>query len=123
MVPRILADCTVILHLAFVLFAVLGGLLVRRWRWIMWLHLPAVAWSVIVEWTGWTCPLTPVENWFRFWGEEAGYTGSFIDRYVTVVLYPPGLPPAAHWLLGVAVLLVNLVLYRHVLSPPRGATP
>ncbi|MCS6926978.1 MAG: DUF2784 domain-containing protein [Candidatus Binatia bacterium] len=122
MVHRILADVVVTFHLAFVLFVVLGALFVRRWRWIMWLHLPAVAWGVIVEWTGWTCPLTPVENWLRVWGEEAGYTGGFIDQYVTAVLYPTGLPPAAHRLLGVAVLAVNLVLYWRVLSPPRAVT-
>lgn len=93
----------------------------RRRRWIMWWHLPAVAWSVIVEWTGWMCPLTPVENWLRSWGEEAGYTGSFIDQYVTAVLYPAGLSPMVHRLLGVAVLSVNLVLYWRMLSSPRAA--
>ncbi len=114
MTSRILADLIVIVHFAFVLFMVLGGLLVRRWRWVMWLHLPAVAWGVVVEWTGRTCPLTPLENWLRHLGEEASYTGGFIEQYVTAMLYPEGLTRETQRLFGVVALAVNGAIYRYI---------
>ena len=46
-----LADLVMILHLVFVIFVVCGGLLVLRWRWIGWLHLPAAVWGAVVEFT------------------------------------------------------------------------
>ena len=71
-----LADLILCMHISFVLFVVFGGLLVLRWRWIMWLHLPAAVWGTTVELVGWSCPLTPLENWLR---EEAGETGYSSD--------------------------------------------
>ena len=74
MLPRLLADAVLVLHLAFVAFAVAGGLLAWRWRWMPWLHLPALAWAATVEFTGWICPLTPLENALRAAGGQAGYS-------------------------------------------------
>jgi hypothetical protein len=91
MANRILADCVVVVHLGFVLFVALGGMLVLRRRSIMWLHLPAVAWGVVVELAGWTCPLTPLENWLRGVDEEASYGGGFVEHYLLAILYPEGL--------------------------------
>ncbi len=60
-----LADLVLVVHLAFVVFVLCGGLLALKWRWIAWLHLPAAVWGAVVEFTGWICPLTPLENWLR----------------------------------------------------------
>ena len=79
---RLLADATVVAHLAFVLFVVAGGLLVLRWPRVAWAHVPAVAWGAWVEFAGWICPLTPLENWLRARGGQTAYTASFIDQYV-----------------------------------------
>ncbi len=49
----LLADVVLVMHLCFVLFVVLGGLLVLRWRRLLWLQLPAAAWGVIIEFAGW----------------------------------------------------------------------
>ena len=106
-----LADLVLIVHLAFVIFVLCGGLLVLRWRWIAWLHLPAVAWGAVVEFTGWICPLTPLENWLRAQGGEANYAGDFIVRYLQSILYPDALTPDIQVVLGVLVLVVNLVIY------------
>ena len=87
----LLADLVLIIHLAFVIFVLCGGLLVLRWRWIAWLHLPAVVWGAVVEFTGWICPLTPLENWLRAQGGETTYRSDFIAQYLLPVLYPEDL--------------------------------
>ena len=107
----LLADLVLIVHLAFVVFVLCGGLLVPRWRWIAWLHLPAALWGAVVELTGWICPLTPLENWLRTQGGEATYAGDFIGRYLLPILYPEALTPDIQVMLGVLVLVVNLAIY------------
>ena len=111
MTYTLLADLVLIVHLAFVVFVLCGGLLVLRWRWIAWLHLPAALWGAVVELTGWICPLTPLENWLRTQGGEATYAGDFIGRYLLSILYPEALTPDIQVMLGVLVLVVNLAIY------------
>lgn len=111
MVFRILADVTIILHLCFVLFVVLGGLLVVRWPQVAWVHLAAVAWGAWVEFSGWICPLTPLENWFRQQSGGPVYTASFIEHYLVPILYPSSLSREIQWVLGGAALLINAAVY------------
>ena len=110
----ILADIVVVLHLGFVLFVLFGGLLIMKWPKMMWLHLPAVFWGVVVEFTGWICPLTPLENWLRTQGGESDRTGDFIARYLLPILYPDALTRDFQIMLGALVLLVNLVVYGYL---------
>lgn len=111
---RFLADATVLLHLAFIAFAVLGGLLVlRRPRWA-WLHLPALAWVVWLEFTGAICPLTGLENALRARAGEAGYAGGFIDHYLLPVIYPAGLTSGLQVIFGIVILVIALTTYRIV---------
>ncbi len=126
MLYRLLADAVVIAHLGFVLFAVLGGLLVLRWKRGAWVHIPAVLWAALVEFSGGVCPLTPLENWLRTQGGACAYHTGFLDHYVLPVLYPPGLTRELQIVLGVFVLMVNLgiyvwVVWRH--APTRKALP
>jgi hypothetical protein len=121
MIFRLLADATVVLHLAFVLFVVAGGLLVLRWPRVAWVHLPAAAWGAWVEFAGWICPLTPMENWLRTRGGEATYTVSFVDQYLTPILYPSSLSREIQWVLGGAVVAVNVCVYLLVLRRLRGS--
>ncbi|MDH4259089.1 MAG: DUF2784 domain-containing protein [Gammaproteobacteria bacterium] len=114
MVYLALADSVLLLHLAFLLFVVFGGLLVLRRRWIVWLHLPAAAWGAMIEFAGWYCPLTPLENWLRVQGGSRGYSGGFIDHYLVSVIYPETLTPALRWMLGVLVIVINLAVYFRV---------
>lgn len=107
------------LHLGFVLFVVLGGLLVLRWPRLAWLHIPAAVWGVLIEYTGWICPLTPLENSFRLRGGEAGYSGGFIQHYIQPVLYPAGLTRSTQIALGSFALLVNLTAYGVVVARTR----
>jgi hypothetical protein len=106
-----LADLTLCLHVGFVLFVIFGGLLVLRWRWIAWLHLPAATWGAVVEFTGWICPLTPLENWLRTQGGKASYQSDFIAQYLLPVLYPEDLTRNLQLLLGTGVVVLNAAVY------------
>ena len=116
MIYRALADLVLVVHLTFVLFVVLGGLLVLRWPRAAWFHVPAAIWGVLIEYTGWICPLTPLENSFRARGGEAGYSGGFIEHYIQPLLYPAGLTRGTQIVLGSFVLLLNLSAYGILLT-------
>ncbi len=111
MLHRALADLVVLLHLAFIAFVLLGGLLALRWRRVPWLHLPAAVWGVAVELCRWLCPLTPLENRLRRAGGAAGYPGGFVEHYLIPVIYPADLTRERQLLLGCAVLAVNAAVY------------
>jgi hypothetical protein len=112
MLDRFLADAVVVIHALFIVFTVLGGLLVLRWHWVALLHIPAAVWGVIVQVVvGGQCPLTPLENYFRDRGGQAGYGESFIDHYLTNLIYVTEPPPWLHPTLGVFVLVVNVTVY------------
>lgn len=109
-----LADAVLLLHLAFILFVVLGGLLVLRRPRLAWLHLPAVVWGAFIEFTGGVCPLTPLEVTLRQRAGEAGFTGGFIEHYVTAVIYPGGLTRPTQVAFGVLVLALNGFVYARL---------
>lgn len=122
MLYRLLADGVLVLHLAFIVFVVLGGFLVLRWPKLVWLHAPAAVWGVLIEFMGWPCPLTPLEKHLRRLGGEAGYEGGFIEHYVTSFIYPSGLSREIQIVLGVAVLLINAIVYVRFFRSHRGKT-
>lgn len=105
------ADALVVLHLAFVAFVVLGGLLVLRWPSLAWVHVPAAIWGAWIEFAGWICPLTPLENRLREEAGQQGYATSFVEHYLLPVLYPASLTREMQWLLGGVVIAVNAVVY------------
>ena len=111
---RFLADALVMVHLAFIAFVVLGGLLVLWKRWWAALHVPAIAWAVWIEWSGSICPLTPWEQVFLQQAGESGYGGGFIEHYLIPMIYPAGLTPALQLALGSFVLVVNAAVYAGV---------
>jgi len=114
MVYRVLADLLVLTHLAFIGFALAGGLLALRWRWVPWAHLPAAAWGAAVELLGWYCPLTPLENALRRASGAEGYAGGFIERYLLPIIYPAALTREVQLVLGGAVVVLNLAVYLAV---------
>ena len=119
MTYNLLADLVVVIHFLFILFVLGGGLLVLCWRWMAWLHIPAVLWGALVELTGWVCPLTPLENTLRQRAGAAGYTESFVEQYILPVIYPAALTREVQLLLGIAVVLINLWIYSFVLRRSR----
>ncbi len=121
MLFRTIADGLVLLHLSFVCFVVLGGILVVRHRRLAWLHLPAALWGAFIELSGWICPLTPLENHFRRLGGEAGYAGGFIEHYVLRLLYPEGLTRRDQFVLAAIVVVINVAVYATALVRSRRA--
>lgn len=111
MMARLGADAVVVLHLAFILFVVFGGMLAWRDLRFAWLHLPAAAWGAFAELTGTICPLTPLENALRVRAGQSGYEGGFIDQYLMPIIYPAGLTPAHQRWIGGAVIVLNVVIY------------
>lgn len=109
-----LAQALLVVHGAFVLFVIAGGLLVLRWPRLAWAHVPAALWGALIEFAGFICPLTPLENAWRRAAGEQGYQGGFIEHYVTAALYPSGLTRSIQIALGLLVLGVNGWVYWHV---------
>ena len=120
---RFLADLVVGLHFLFVVFVVIGGLLVLRWRGLAWLHVPAALWGMLIEFGGWICPLTPLEKTLRARAGSAGYEGGFIEHYLIPVLYPGALTREMQLGLGAAVLVVNVLVYWRVLRSCKDLDP
>ncbi|UCE54129.1 MAG: DUF2784 domain-containing protein [Desulfobacterales bacterium] len=106
-----LADLVVLIHLAFIVFAVLGGILTYWWRKALWLHIPVVLWAGWIEFTGGICPLTPLENWLRSRGEQVTYSIDFVGQYILPLVYPEGLTRGIQLVLGAIVVFVNILIY------------
>ena len=111
----VLAGAVVLAHLLFVVFAVAGAMLAIRWRWIPWVHVPAVAWAAFIEFSGGICPLTPLENELRAAAGLDYYSGDFVARYLFPVLYPDGLTRDAQFVIGAVVVAVNVAAYGWLL--------
>jgi hypothetical protein len=108
---RVLADAVVYLHLAFILFVVLGGILVIFRPKVLWLHIPCVIWAMIIELAGFICPLTPLENYLRVQARQTPYSGDFVIHYIEPVIYPAGLTRELQIVLGLVVVMVNAFVY------------
>ena len=115
MLYRVAADLLLLIHLAFIIFVIAGGFAVFRWRWMVWLHIPAAAWATLIEFWGWICPLTPWENSLRKLAGQEGYTGGFIEHYILPLVYPPGLTREIQIVLGITVITINLLIYGALL--------
>ena len=113
-VYHMLADVVVVLHLAFIIFVMLGGILVIFMPKVVWLHIPCVIWGIAIELTGWICPLTPLENLLRVQGGEAPYSGDFVIRFLEPIIYPEGLTRELQVFFGVLVISVNVVVYGYL---------
>jgi len=119
MLFRFLADAVALLHFGFIVFAIFGGFAVLWRRWAMWLHIPAAVWAALIEFAGWICPLTHLENWLRVAGGEAAYGGGFIDYYIVPRVYPAGLTRPMQYAIGAFVIAFNALAYGLVFRARR----
>jgi hypothetical protein len=116
------AKAVLLLHLAFILLVVLGGLGVARWPRLAFIHLPAAVWGVLVEAMGWYCPLTDLENHLLRKAAENGYATGFVEHYLLAFIYPEGLTREIQWILAGAVLVVNMLVYAWIVRRVVGGT-
>ncbi|MET0049102.1 MAG: DUF2784 domain-containing protein [Sedimenticola sp.] len=116
MLARLGADLVLLIHFGFILFVVLGGLLVLRWNRLAWLHVPSVIWGVTIDAMGWICPLTPLENSLRIAGGERGFEGGFIEHYLLPLIYPLGMSRGEQIALAMLALLLNLAIYTIIVK-------
>ena len=114
MLYSFLADMVVLMHAAFVLFVVSGGVAVLRWPRLAWLHIPAALWGIVIEFGGCICPLTDLENLLRSMDGGSGYEVSFIEHYLEPILYPLGLTRRTQFVFGLAALCINLAVYARL---------
>ncbi len=114
MIFSILADIVVFIHFLFIVFAVIGAVLVFKWWWVIYPHLLSAFWAAMVITMGWICPLTPLENSLRRAAGEAGYSGGFIEHYFLPIIYPEGLTREIQIWLGAGVILINILIYSLV---------
>ena len=115
----LLADLTLLLHAAFILFVVFGGVLVFWRRGLAWFHIPGALWGILIEFQGWICPLTYLENDLRAAAGTGGYAGGYIDHYLMPLVYPSDLTADMQILLGLAVLFINAIIYALVWRKTR----
>lgn len=113
MVYRSIADIILIIHFCFILFVIVGGFFLLRWRKLWKLHLPAVIWGFMVQYFVWICPLTNMENYFRNLSGQAGYDGGFIEHFTSSLIYP-NVAPEFHLILGFLLLLINASIYFYI---------
>jgi hypothetical protein len=113
---QLLADLVLATHVAVVMF-VIGGLaaiLVGNFRgwvfvnawWFRAAHLAAIAVVAAQAWLGITCPLTTLESALRVKAGGTAYETSFIEYWLTRLLYydaPAWVFTAAYTLFGLAV--------------------
>ncbi|MBF0625618.1 MAG: DUF2784 domain-containing protein [Magnetococcales bacterium] len=128
MIYRLMADGVVSVHILFVLFVLFGGLLLTRWPGLVWVHVPSAIWGAAIEFGGWICPLTHLENHLRRLSHQEGYTTSFVEHYLLPVIYPDlwfptGFPAWGFTLIGCGVILLNGVIYRRLWRRRRALSP
>ena len=119
MIYRIAADFVLVTHFAFIVLVVAGGLVVFRYAWFAWIHIPAASWGAFVELTGRICPLTTLENVLRIRAGQEGYIDSFIEHYIVPVIYPAGLTRHVQLMLAGLVVAVNIAIYATILLRKR----
>ncbi len=111
MIYRLGAEFVLLTHFSFVVFVVVGGFVALRWPKLIYVHVPAAVWGAWIEFAGWICPLTPLENSLRRMAGDAGYEGGFIEHYLLGVLYPRGLTTQVQVILGIIVIAANILAY------------
>lgn len=108
------AEAVVTVHLAYLLYVLLGGFLgVRDVRWL-WPHAVTTVWGVVGVTMQPTCPLTALEKHLLVLHGSEPYAGTFIDQYLAGVLYPASWQPIVWYATGLTVLVSYMLTFvRH----------
>jgi hypothetical protein len=118
MVYCLLADVVFIIHLCFIVFVVIGAFFVLKWRWVAFIHIPAVIWGLAIEFLNAPCPLTPWEQQLLLRAGEEAYRGGFVDHYIVPLIYPDA-NPRFFLEAGIFLLVLNCVVYAWIIMRMR----
>ena len=113
---EIAADLILIIHFTFILFVVFGALLLFASIKIIFIHIPAVIWGSYIELTNSICPLTYLENWFLHKANLTTYSEGFIQNYFVPIVYPMNLTKDLQIYLGIALIVLNIVVYVLIIN-------
>jgi hypothetical protein len=112
----IAADMVVAFHFFWILFLIGGAIIGRKIRWVMWTHIAALGYSVVLQTFFWICPLTYLENWLRRRSGSDSYTGSFIAHYFEKLVY---LDVSRGWIFLFTTIVIGIsaiVYYKALLK-------
>ena len=116
---EIFATLALLLHFSFILFVIFGAILILKFKKIIYVHIPAVAWGAYIELSHSICPLTHLENFFLKKAGKDQYSLDFIENYIFKIIYPPALNYEIQTYLGVILIFVNLVIYYYIVKKIR----
>ncbi len=105
---KFLADVTVAVHLMALLLIGLGGFIAWRWPKLIFVHMLAVVWGVLVNVTPVPCPFTALENYFRHQQGLGDLPGGFNAYYLYGTVFPKSLLPV------IGVVAIGLVIFSYV---------
>jgi hypothetical protein len=121
----ILADIIAIIHLGYVIFVILGFILILmgivcRWKWIrnLWfrmIHLVAIVGVALEALLGINCPLTVLEFELRYGATPSDRRLSFVGNIIDSILFYD----APAWLFTIIYsAFAMLVAITFILAPP-----
>ena len=113
---EIAANLILIVHFIFILFVIFGALLFFASTKIIFIHIPAFIWGSYIELTNSICPLTYLENWFLHKANLTTYSEGFIQNYLMPIVYPTNLTKDIQIYLGIALILINIVIYAFIFN-------
>jgi hypothetical protein len=127
----LLADLVMLLHVAFIVWVVLGAALTKHRPWAARLHLISLFYGVAITLPdlfipgGIPCPLTLVENWFLQRAGVTPYEGSFVSEHLHSIVYLVKTYELPVWLMSAtatSAFLVNLGIYAARRTAQRAVT-
>ena len=113
------ADLTLIVHFAFIIFVVFGGMLFFISTKIIYVHVPSLIWGIYIELTHSVCPLTYLENWFLQKANLTTYTEGFIQNYLVPIVYPKNLTDNLQIYLAIVLIVANMIMYGFIISKSK----
>ncbi len=105
-----LAIIVLALHLAFILWVVLGVFFTRGHPVLRRVHIVSLVWGLLIETFPWTCPLTFAETWLEQRAGATPYQGGFLLHYLGALVYP-NVPPLLLVVAAAVVVAANIAVY------------
>lgn len=85
---RAMAVATLGLHVAWLLWVVLGWTVTRGRPVLRWLHIGSLAYGIFITLAPWYCPLTYLEQYLQERAGMPAYETSFLQHYFGSLVYP-----------------------------------